>query len=276
MRDDPLNNLNIVKSVQKYPILYDSKIESRSSKVQIDQAWTAVGKEVDMQGKLFFFSRFYPQWHLLSKLPGTAVRDRWRIIRGSFVRYLRQSACSSGPPLKEYYMAKYMQFLTPHLRNAVQLNRADKRRNKSRKVSLAEESDSSSVEIEEGNTKDLDTMMTLDEAEEPQPVQQEGGQTEQATASFYVDLSESDKKMKRFAPEPVRYTIQDVKDGSLIATPQEHSTMYEAKTSRIDEESNPDLMFLKSLLPDMASLSNRKKNKFKVQIITALDDLLDD
>lgn len=69
------------------------------------------------------------------------------------------------------------------------------------------------------------------------------------------------------------YTLRN---GRLEASTQVVSNVEASTTATAVHEEDPDLMFFKSLLPDMSSLPSKKKNKFKITVMSALVDLMED
>ncbi|KAG8336782.1 uncharacterized protein LOC124362584 [Homalodisca vitripennis] len=91
---DPGENIKIVKAVEKFPVLYNTRkyppIEFRGVS---DQAWTKVASELGV-------SEGY-------------CKGRWTNIRGCFKRYLKNKARSQST--KTYYLAEYLNFLLPFM-----------------------------------------------------------------------------------------------------------------------------------------------------------------
>lgn len=218
------------------------------------------------------------------------------------MRYLRTLGSESQGAKKEYYLAKYMEFVRPFLkireslgppvtpvrqqdtkyvytldvnrlktdkesppkktvRTLVQPTAAATPNKKRRLVEEDEE------EVAEELFNDLDDS-ELHEIDEQEEVEIE----EQPTGGHYYD-------------DPSGAATYTLRNGQLVDSKaeivmQNQNTTAQpvvmAATSRPEEESHPDLLFLKSLLPDMATLTNKKKNKFKSIITTTLCDLMDD
>lgn len=218
------------------------------------------------------------------------------------MRYLRTLGSETQGAKKEYYLAKYMEFVRPFLkireslgppvtpvrqqdtkyvytldvnrlktdkesppkktvRTLVQPTAAATPNKKRRLVEEDEE------EVAEELFNDLDDS-ELHEIDEQEEVEIE----EQPTGGHYYD-------------DPSGAATYTLRNGQLVDSKaeivmQNQNTTAQpvvmAATSRPEEDSHPDLLFLKSLLPDMATLTNKKKNKFKSIITTTLCDLMDD
>lgn len=231
-------------------------------------------------------------------LLGVAVRDRWRIIRGSYVRYLRSLDSETQAPKKEYYLAKYMEFVRPFLKIRESLGPATPVRQQDTKyvytldvnrLKTEKESAKKTVRtivqptttptpnkkrrlVEEDEDEVADELFNdledseLHEIDEQEEVEIE----EQPTGGHYYD-------------DPSGAATYTLRNGQLVDSKaeivmQNQNTTAQpmAATSRPEEDNHPDLLFLKSLLPDMATLTNKKKNKFKSIITTTLCDLMDD
>lgn len=70
-------------------------------------------------------------------------------------------------------------------------------------------------------------------------------------------------------------TIHDEETGST-----ENGKEYDLKTPTlerfVDLESNPDMLFFRSLLPELQRMSRQQKNKFKMAVLTSIDEILSD
>uniref|UniRef100_A0A1B6KEH7 MADF domain-containing protein n=1 Tax=Graphocephala atropunctata TaxID=36148 RepID=A0A1B6KEH7_9HEMI len=99
---DPGENIKIVKTVEKYPVLYNTRkyppIEFRGV---ADQAWTKVASELGVSEG--------------------SCKGRWTNIRGCFKRYLKNKARSKST--KTYYLAEYLNFLLPFMNMGHQVER---------------------------------------------------------------------------------------------------------------------------------------------------------
>lgn len=293
MRDDPLKNLAIVQAVKDVPKLYER--ETGIPKAEVERLWKTVGGKLNLPGLLYISLNLLQDLIYPVPTPGIEARDRWRVIRGSYVRYLRSMESESAPK-KEYYLAKYLEFVKPFLKlrdslpssvctaydeeevevigakrqkGATPLRRSPKR--VKRDVSYAEENRSLKGEEPEE-----------DELEE---------QPEEQDIMIEEDLEDSNGDAMYRTTGALTYTLRNgqLMDSKGFATPVAspapllHSTVvkYSPVAAAVpvsacapsDEERNPDLLFFKSLLPQMTNWTKKQKNKFKVAVLTAMDEV---
>ncbi|XP_046403585.1 uncharacterized protein LOC124169128 [Ischnura elegans] len=100
MRDDPKWNIQFVKVVEKYPVLYDAGNEGHCVKESVEEAWRKVASA--MRESVF------------------NCKDKWRNLRTSLTRHLRnrnEPSALSGKYRRPYYMAPYMSFLIPYTKS---------------------------------------------------------------------------------------------------------------------------------------------------------------
>ncbi|XP_075982030.1 uncharacterized protein LOC142980493 [Anticarsia gemmatalis] len=87
-------NIEFVKTVQKYPCLYNYELPAYTRKDISDSAWEEVAEATNMTP--------------------SACRERWRNLRAVFMRTIK--ATGAGTKKKPYYLAEVMQFIVPYLR----------------------------------------------------------------------------------------------------------------------------------------------------------------
>ncbi|XP_071452191.1 uncharacterized protein [Hetaerina americana] len=100
MRDDPKWNIQFVKTVEKYPVLYDAGNEGYCSKDTVEEAWREVASAM--------------------RESVINCKDKWRNLRTSLTRHLRnmnEPSALSGKYRRPYYMAPYMSFLIPYTKS---------------------------------------------------------------------------------------------------------------------------------------------------------------
>lgn len=213
---------------------------------------------------LFWFASARLLIPSLNPIPGHAARDRWRIIRGSYVRYLKQTD-TEGAQKKEYYLAKYLGFLNPHI----------KIRDASFKAaSEVEASDNDSASSSPVRKSSRKKRARVDSTEEDifqiDPEGMEGGQNSEAVyceANLTADEGGAQT-----------YTLRNGRLEAAIIQPNLSNLEASTTTTSVvqEEERDADLMFFKSLLPEVRALPSKKKNKFKITVMSALMDLMDD
>lgn len=222
-----------------------------------------------------------------------ATRDRWRIIRGSYVRYLR-SMESEAAPKKEYYLAKYMEFVRPFLKlresvsgrssnnsrtyyTVEDVTRSNKKR---RRQSISDEdSEEEDVEVDVERGTKQKPEADQDEATEQQILIEEelegdlfydnqsngGGGAGLTYILRNGELVDSKRVVVAAAQPASQATV-----APLQALPARSETAVSVQSV---EEKDPDLLFFKSLLPQMTTWTKRQRNKFKVAVLNAMDEV---
>lgn len=177
------------------------------------------------------------------------------------MRYLKQTD-TEGAQKKEYYLAKYLGFLNPHIK----IRDASFKAASEVEASDNDDSASSSPVRKSSRKKRARVDSTEEDIFQIDPEGMEGGQNSEAVyceANLTADEGGAQT-----------YTLRNGRLEAAIIQPNlEASTT----TSVVqEEERDADLMFFKSLLPEVRALPSKKKNKFKITVMSALMDLMDD
>ncbi|GAB0098945.1 hypothetical protein DMENIID0001_147570 [Sergentomyia squamirostris] len=273
MRDDPIQNLKIVQMVEKYPLLYDNTLKEYDMKQEVEKAWQTIGNELNMSG--------------------TVVRDRWRVIRGSYVRYLRQqnSRTDGEYPKKPYYLANYMKFVTPFLkpRESYSVIPTERKRfTRSRVVKAApREKKTCVVTLQRNNSEESLTEEQEEDVISSRPVAEDN--TISIIEQYYEeDPPHPDEDTPKNQSEVKHVELYNIAESSSSShrytviqaeSKQDETVKSPANTDihwqKMDVDDNSaDLHFFKSLLPEMANLTPSHKNKFKIEVLNALNHLL--
>uniref|UniRef100_A0A034W0A5 Transcription factor Adf-1 n=1 Tax=Bactrocera dorsalis TaxID=27457 RepID=A0A034W0A5_BACDO len=102
-------NKKLANLVEQYPQLYDRDYVLYGKTNAVDQAWKKIGK---MWGK-----------------PVPECKERWRNIRAAYARSIDAYKTKRGPNRgRQYYLAKEMEFLKPHLLKEVAQNNGQNNR----------------------------------------------------------------------------------------------------------------------------------------------------
>lgn len=116
--DETRNYINLVLTVKKYPALYDLSCNDYHNKVVRNKMWRAVAQEVNASGKNFLKTNFCENSivYLNSDVFFIAAecKEKWKNLRASFSRHLRNQNTTNSKSKKPYYMADYMDFLLPY------------------------------------------------------------------------------------------------------------------------------------------------------------------
>ncbi|XP_021922406.1 uncharacterized protein LOC110831102 [Zootermopsis nevadensis] len=137
-------NIKIVQTVEKFPVIYDYLSPGHSNKEEIDKAWHAVSKEVNVDVN--------------------SCKEKWRNCRNCWARYLRQTPPVSGSaarPKKPYYLAEYLAFLTPFTKSRRQLGSMEIPPTTEKLSPTIEEDPVSPTTTEVRNVSDHEEMQSL-------------------------------------------------------------------------------------------------------------------
>lgn len=137
---------------------------------------------------------------------------------------------------KEYYLSKHMQFLIPYMKTS-------KKPIKSEIV----ESQKVNVEVEP------DQFLTF-KLEDPEDYQSDNASS-QIENSIIFEESTGDVTKDSFDDMETKKKIRRI-------------------STKVDDSDDSDLLFLKSILPEMKTLEGKKKNIFKIKVLNTLAELL--
>lgn len=122
--DETRNYINLVLTVKKYPALYDLSCNDYHNRVVRNKMWRAVAQEVNASGKNYSKFKYVFQVSYKSStvffislyiFPVAAeCKEKWKNLRASFSRHLRNQNTTNSKAKKPYYMADYMDFLLPY------------------------------------------------------------------------------------------------------------------------------------------------------------------
>ncbi|XP_068082594.1 uncharacterized protein [Anabrus simplex] len=210
-------NIKLMQSVEKYRIIYDYLLPGHSNKNEVDKAWHAVSKELNLNV--------------------ATCKDKWRNCRNCWYRYLRQAPTSGSAAVtkKPYYLADYLAFLTSFTKSRRQVGNVE---NPYEEEQSATGEQPSSVAMTEEN----DEENSAQEIMQPLP-RTRRRDTKRSATTMDVEVFSSYIQMK-------------------------------AKHTAEAECNNPDELFFKSLLPDVAKLSPAAKSSFKLFVQQKLNDML--
>ncbi|XP_069696031.1 transcription factor Adf-1-like [Periplaneta americana] len=236
MKNDPQLNVALVEIVEKYPELYDYSHEKYSNKLHVEKVWNEIGKQLNETG--------------------AACRERWGNLRGNYSRALKPVTIGNGPKIKkEYYLSQNMSFLLPFM--------------KSKSVTgIAQSSSTQSQSGEKDSTEEIkeqhyDTMTDIDtsyineehQEHEPEPI---------------LPPIEKPALVVEEIKKPSKKKIREDFENTVI----QYIKSKKEKRSSLSDQEDADFSFLKSLLPEVSKLDSRKKNLFKVSVISLLHELI--
>ncbi|KAE8739413.1 hypothetical protein FOCC_FOCC015099 [Frankliniella occidentalis] len=236
MKDDPITNMAFVASVKRYPVLYDYTLPGHSSRELQDEAWHRVALECsDTVGN---------------------CKERWKNLRASLCRHLRQQQQQAGHgqglrPKKPYYLAEHMDFVVPFTKTRPPSNV------------------SSNGLLDSG----FDPMDYIDEVKhEVDDDQPPGTSADGDSRSVEDDTLIQNSLGSSWADHGDGPAVLQVMEGTVGSL---NTSLKKRKRDPLETYADEaDLNFLKSLLPDMALMSARQKNSFKMAVLTAIEKIV--
>ncbi|XP_068229146.1 uncharacterized protein [Palaemon carinicauda] len=243
MKDDPKFNILFVKEVEKHPALYTSTVHGHVNKQEQEHHWRLVAEALNESS--------------------ANCKEKWKNLRSSLCRHLRNQY-AYGPGMrckKSYYLAKYMEFLIPYIKIRQPGQFASV-------VDMVKEED-----FHEGDYEyDLPTETEIKEEEEPYtPTETNSDQHQPPDGMSSPPLS-------------VLSPVQELHELPVKKRRIEESPSYERlskeyfafRSKNESQPEDPDLLFLKSILPEMHKMKDRQKNRFKIMILGAIETILYD
>ena len=190
-------------------------------------------------------------------------RDRWRKIRISFMRSLKQQA-STKPPMRPYYLTDELRFLHPFLSIRPKSETKDKDRilDEKRRISV-----------------DVDPIEKQDISEDS--ISSSSSETERLIIDNEINNAPEINKVT-YSPNPIpnimngiEHNIEDIRisnghgkrGGGVNGRNSCHSD---------DIECNPRKMFLLSMLPDIETLTEPEMRIFRRNVISTIDKIMSD
>ncbi|XP_014246590.1 transcription factor Adf-1-like [Cimex lectularius] len=182
--------------------------------------------------------------------PATSCKEKWKNLRAAYSRHRRQQIAyeMGGKPRKPYYLAEYMSFLIPHS-NVKPVNRINFGIASNNSDRESQDDQEACVDIKEERTEEWSNS-----AEEDEP--SKFVTTDIFETDFSTSILESGEKK----------TSEELK--------KKDRTERCCFTSGQNDD-DADLNFLKSLLPDMRQMKQRKKNQFKIAVLKTLEDFIE-
>lgn len=215
--------VDFVKEVEKYPCLYNKTLPEYANKVHNRRAWSNIAKKAN------------------TSIPD--CRDKWRKIRISFMRSLKQQA-SDKPPMRPYYLTEELHFLYPFLS-------IKPKTDKSPKEILPEDLSEDKMEIENTITEKQET-------------------SDSDTSNYEEDSKEQNAEISRVSfNDNTMPNITKVRTENPVETKK-----FNGNKNYNYIEGNPRKMFLLSMLPDVESLTEPEMRIFRREVISIIDKII--
>lgn len=209
-------------------------------------------------------------------------KKRWRMLRISLLRYLRESkkpSGSSGRKKKPFYLEDAMKYLIPYTKSRHQTGTAD---------SDEEEVCDSDFQLEERQTvTDEEDNINISNIAQKN-IEESGSQKGNKTSTpdlvesspvpiVSSDLSEKTVQGSSSKKRKIQKNTENW-ENSAVQCLNALSNKYNAntKTKESSDQEDSDLLFLRSLLPDLKKLTDAQKRRFKQRVFALFDDILNE
>lgn len=209
-------------------------------------------------------------------------KKRWRMLRISLLRYLRESkkpSGSSGRKKKPFYLEDAMKYLIPYTKSRHQTGTADSDEDEvcdsdfqleesqtvSEKVDNVNISNISQKNIEQSQSQKVNETSTSDLLES------------YTVPSVSSELSEETPQGSSSKKRKIQKHTENW-ENSAVQCLTALSNKYNANTKKKEssDEEDADLLFLRSLLPDLKKINDAQKRRFKQRVFALFDDILNE
>lgn len=240
--------VKLIKCIEKHPVLYATNHHEYAVRSEQDRAWKVVAKEVEESESL--------------------CRDRWRSIRACFGRHLRNKNSNRKP----YYLSEYLDFLIPFTPAAKTITNSAMRKLEN---GIASGSMYSSGEESVSHAQDSGGDMYIDYDDI----------FDELYVNIYSEEPTVEMPVKRrrmsslMAPDESNAasgadarTLTKVDE--VVSNNDEPAEPADADTRTKINSADPDIVFFKSVLPEIARMSRKQKLLFKQTVISIISDIL--
>jgi hypothetical protein len=187
-------------------------------------------------------------------------KERWKNLRASFTRFLKSTKLSSGCGTKykkPYYLAEYLHFLKPFTKSREQSGILQS-------VSLEPDTEGQVCDNEPESTESFSKLHH--DQEQVDEVRRNDDDPNINTSGWHENTPEdliapASKKMKR------TISMEDVNRSAFQCCQARNRSVQ-------NEDEDPDLSFLKSVLPDMREMNAEQKRRYKIGILSLAQQIL--
>ncbi|XP_067637593.1 uncharacterized protein [Eurosta solidaginis] len=258
-------NVRLVKTIKKFPILYNPEHKDYTNREARETAWIEIGDELSCDPRI--------------------LQRKWQNFRTVFLRKLKRRDAGDYEN-NEYYLYKYLKFLIPHLKNPYwkdYMNKSPKKylnkehkndedgQNKYETFSNHSLEDDNAIQETDDNNdyyeEDIDAML-MDT--KPKIQWSESSDKDEFVAEDDVNFERELNEMSRdydFGNRPTTPTI-DYASSSTVNS-------YKRKLLQTVEECDPKRQFLMSLLPDLNEMTKSQLRHFKSNVLLIVEDILE-
>ncbi|VEN60980.1 unnamed protein product [Callosobruchus maculatus] len=234
--------IKLVQQIEKYELLYNSKLAEHSRKDLVEQSWEEIAYKV---GKTV-----------------AECKERWRNIRCSFLRSLKSGPKGSRPK-KPYYLKEYLNFILPYLKPYITAEKASNYRQLTKIENTALDSE---LSMHSEDLQNIDDLIENDDAV-VEPLRIPRLSDGEESADIFT-TSSNERKRKRACTSEVEQSIIKYLDSKTRKI--ENSSNKEVEKS---EHCDAMRYFLLSLLPDVTSMNIEQQRFFKVKVLMLIDEI---
>lgn len=179
----------------------------------------------------------------------SVCKSKWTSLRNSYARELREiknkKSGSAGPKKRKWYLFESMRFLSNFMVQHKQM--ISNVNNNSDEPDERGESDLYDTAIVEGNTSLEDSTVST-QCEQP------------LTDAVFKTLKKSKIQLKTANEKVARPTIEFLKSRTKLASVEDSS----------------EILFFKSLIPDLKKLNEKNQRHFKQVVLSTLNNFIDE
>lgn len=194
-------------------------------------------------------------------------RERWRNIRGSFLRSLKKPRTGTGTnEKKKYYLFDHLQFILPFTKSKASTGNLE---------TLDENSEEGNSDSQE-NTENEDLLS--------QPHNDERSQDANASNSLSdlitnENVNVTSRQEVTVTPTNIakKRKLSQISSSSPNPVDAAFVEWLKNKKERDDNKNDdPNMSFLRSLVPDMRKMTDKQNRRFRQKVIGLVDEVLED
>lgn len=193
------------------------------------------------------------------------ARNKWRNLRISYLRYLRQMKSGRKKILKPYYLLREMSFMDQFVRMSVRED--DSMRSDLEYEVESEEPESILLTIKGQSSRYGSEIVESHHQYSKKRSSLAHHQTTTEIIEHDGDEDEDEMVEEEGEEEEIEMTQQQ-----LDTSQGNNSTVHTDQL--LTELAHPDLSFFRSILPDVDNMTLAQKSKFKLAVLASLNDIL--
>ncbi|XP_054729041.1 uncharacterized protein LOC129238030 [Anastrepha obliqua] len=245
-------NIRLVRTVKKYPILYNSDLKDYTRRDCRERAWIDVAEELNSDPK--------------------PLQKKWQNFRTIFVRKLKQ--IQMGESVQQYYLYDDLKFITPYLKKSYDPEGIESTVKKRKHKGYEEDDkhyDTDTDQSAEENAMinendDNDDLIYLEEEDpvevsSPKKIKISNSSEDEAEVCDIEDFTNRETEMRLNNSVSNKFITPTSSDGP--------------KHSYLENNDNAKRQFVLSLLPDLSEMTNSQMRKFKCKVLLLVEKILE-